>query len=268
MAEYLAGQMRDRMRRLPLLGCRLACLIGVLVVMAACPDKKPEDPSCDGNEDCPEGQYCVNRQCLSCGDNSHCAVGQTCIDGTCFDVESDCQSDADCKDGEICRNGLCTRCQTDTDCGPGGSCVDGACQRPTECRVDEDCLDDEDCIDGRCQRPWLNEPPSGVDCTLATVYFAFDQAVIREDARATLVDNAACIRKVSADRGVIIFGHTDVEGTEEYNIALAERRARSVADYLSRLGIDGQRLRVVAKGEGEPTGNGAERDRRVEFTWQ
>ena len=67
---------------------------------------------------------------------------------------------------------------------------------------------------------------------------------------------------------MFLFGHTDTSGTEEYNIALSERRAQSVADYLSRLGSDPAKMQVVPKGETEPTGLGDDKDRRVEFNWR
>ena len=72
-------------------------------------------------------------------------------------------------------------------------------------------------------------------------------------------------------RGVFLNGHTDPRGTEEYNIALSERRAQTVADYLARLGIDPARFRVVPRGETQATGtseSGWSRDRRVEIEWQ
>ena len=105
-------------------------------------------------------------------------------------------------------------------------------------------------------------------CELKTVYFDFDQAAIREDARGLLTSNAECIRQAPANRVVNVEGHTDQEGTEEYNIALSERRAQSVADYLARLGTDPAKMQVVPKGETEPSGLGDDKDRRVEFKWK
>jgi outer membrane protein OmpA-like peptidoglycan-associated protein len=63
-------------------------------------------------------------------------------------------------------------------------------------------------------------------------------------------------------------GHTDASGTDEYNIALSERRAQTVADYLARLGVDPAKLQVVPKGETDPSGQGDDKDRRVEFQWR
>jgi hypothetical protein len=73
----------------------------------------------------------------------------------------------------------------------------------------------------------------------------------------------------SATRGknIYLIGHTDTSGTEEYNIALSERRAQAVADYMARLGTDPARMQIVPKGETEPTGLGDDKDRRVEFQW-
>ena len=70
------------------------------------------------------------------------------------------------------------------------------------------------------------------------------------------------------ESSVFVFGHTDTSGTEEYNIALSERRAQSAADYLSRLGADPAKMQVVPKGETEPSGLGDDKDRRVELKWR
>jgi outer membrane protein OmpA-like peptidoglycan-associated protein len=98
------------------------------------------------------------------------------------------------------------------------------------------------------------------------VYFAFDDSAILESEKTRLGGNQECIEKAKG-KAVLLVGHTDTSGTEEYNIALSERRAQSVADYLARLGTDPARMQVVPKGETEPTGMGDDKDRRVEFQW-
>jgi peptidoglycan-associated lipoprotein len=241
--------------------------VAALLLLTACPDKKPKDTKCKGDADCAAGQHCVNQQCLTCGEDSHCPDGQICREGACIpDPSPACTADAQCPDGQACIDGKCRACESDGECGPGGKCNAGACERAKACSQDTDCADDEDCIDGRCQKPWQGGQP-GL-CELKTVYFDFDQATIREDARGILATNAECVRQVPDNRGVNIVGHTDQQGTEEYNIALSERRARTVADYLARLGIDPARFHMVPKGEGEPSGAGEDQDRRVEFQWQ
>ena len=85
--------------------------------------------------------------------------------------------------------------------------------------------------------------------------------------RDRLDSNQACIEKTTG-KNVLVIGHTDSSGTDEYNIALSERRAQTVADYLARLGTDPARMQVVPKGETEPSGEGEDKDRRVEFMWR
>lgn len=244
-------------------------MVGLWVCLATgCPDKKSKYPACEGDKDCKEGQHCVNKMCVECGEDSHCPEGQTCVNGGCQETKGMCTSDEQCEEGQVCKDGRCSACTTNTECGPGGKCQSGVCERPKACNVDEDCADDEDCIEGRCQKPWQSEAPPDVTCELATVPFEFDKAVIAPEYRDMLNETAECIRKAPAERGVSIYGHADESGTEEYNIALSERRARAVADYLARLGVDPARLYVIPKGETEPTGRGPEADRRVEFDWR
>ena len=86
---------------------------------------------------------------------------------------------------------------------------------------------------------------------LGTVYFDFDSAVLRSDATGTLKKNAAAI---GGESGAIVTleGHCDERGSEEYNLALGERRAEAVRTYLVDLGISGASLRVVSFGEAKP----------------
>lgn len=191
-----------------------------------------------------------------------------------------CASDKDCKANQVCATGRCLECVRDDQCGAGKACVANACItaectgpdcKPGDaagkaCAKNEDCADDEDCIDGRCRRAGQPIDPSTISCALATVYFAYDDSTVASGERDRLAANAACIESV-AGKNVYVVGHTDTSGTDEYNIALSERRAQTVADYLSRLGSDPARLQVVPKGETEPTGQGDARDRRVEFQW-
>lgn len=160
-------------------------------------------------------------------------------------------------------------CTSDADCKNGGACADGKCGPPRDaCRKDEDCADDEDCVNGRCSR--LGRDGAAGPCVLEPVYFGFDTSQIGSEARVTLERDAACLQR-DRGRGVMLVGHTDPRGTEEYNIALSENRAQSVGDFLSRLGVDPARFRVVPKGENEATGadeSSFSQDRRVELEWQ
>lgn len=83
------------------------------------------------------------------------------------------------------------------------------------------------------------------------VYFDFDQARLREDAREVLKQHG---RRLVSDRASTwsIEGHCDERGTVEYNLALGERRARAVRDFLVAFGVDGSRLDTVSFGEERP----------------
>ncbi len=76
-------------------------------------------------------------------------------------------------------------------------------------------------------------------------------STIREDARPILQRNADYMRRWMSIK-VTVEGHADARGTNEYNLALGERRAAAVKDYLVSLGIAGDRILAISKGEEEP----------------
>ena len=88
--------------------------------------------------------------------------------------------------------------------------------------------------------------------SLETVYFDYDKSAIRSDSSGALRNNATAI-KANADWGQLtIEGNTDERGSEEYNLALGERRAMAVKRYLVDLGVPSSRLRTVSFGEAKP----------------
>ena len=86
---------------------------------------------------------------------------------------------------------------------------------------------------------------------LGDVIFDYDQSAIKEDQRALLQKNADWMRRWTTTR-VTIEGHADARGTNEYNLALGERRGNAVKDYLVSLGITADRMTVISKGEEAP----------------
>jgi peptidoglycan-associated lipoprotein len=86
---------------------------------------------------------------------------------------------------------------------------------------------------------------------LADVRFAYDSAVLGDEARATLERHALWLQG-RRDARVTIEGHCDERGTVEYNLALGEQRARAVRDYLVSLGVSADRLRPVSLGKERP----------------
>ena len=88
------------------------------------------------------------------------------------------------------------------------------------------------------------------------VFFATNKSTLTTASRDTLRKQAAWMRKKS-DLTFTIEGHADERGTREYNLALGERRANAVKDYLMTYGISGQRLSVISYGKERPVNSGS-----------
>ncbi len=106
---------------------------------------------------------------------------------------------------------------------------------------------------------------------LRTIYFDFNKAEVRSDARAVLKANAEIILANRSLGSITLQGNCDERGSEEYNLALGERRAASVKQYLVDLGVPASRLRTVSFGESKPAVMGHMEsawrwNRRTDFT--
>ncbi len=88
------------------------------------------------------------------------------------------------------------------------------------------------------------------------VFFAYDKFSISAEARKTLELQAAWMKR-NASVTVTIQGHCDERGTREYNLALGERRANSVKDYLVTLGVNPQRIDTISYGKERPVAIGS-----------
>ena len=88
------------------------------------------------------------------------------------------------------------------------------------------------------------------------VFYALDKSNLNPQARATLEKQAAWLKKFGSVK-VTIEGHCDERGTREYNLALGERRANAVKDYLLALGIDGSRVKTLSYGKERPVAFGS-----------
>lgn len=86
---------------------------------------------------------------------------------------------------------------------------------------------------------------------LGMIHFDYDKAVIRDDAKPVLEANAAWLNRFKTVK-ILIEGHCDERGTEEYNLALGERRAKAAQDYLIMLGISPDRMRIISYGKSQP----------------
>lgn len=151
-------------------------------------------------------------------------------------------------------------------CGPKDK---PAAKNPTSDRIDTEGRDQsgDDAAAGK------TEPAQGelrdVLITLRRVHFPFDSNELTEDSRAALAEAGPKLAR-HPDVHLYVDGHADQRGTEEYNVALGERRAQVVADYLMRMGVTKDQLHIVSFGEGRPlidqeTDVAMAKNRRVDF---
>ncbi len=99
--------------------------------------------------------------------------------------------------------------------------------------------------------------------------FDVDKAALRDTSKVNLQDLARILNKY-ADTNILIEGHTDSTGAEDYNLALSKRRAESVAHYLAQLEVKAGRFSIMGYGEDQPvatndTAEGRQQNRRVDL---
>ncbi len=102
-----------------------------------------------------------------------------------------------------------------------------------------------------------------------TLYFDLDSYVLRQDARDALDKNAQWLMKNTAS-SVRLEGNCDERGSDEYNLALGEKRAKAAKNYLVTLGIPADRLAIISYGKEKPADPGHDeaawaKNRRVDF---
>jgi len=181
-----------------------------------------------------------------------------------------CDDDSDCRVSEYCVNGSCQQCRDSSDCESGQKCAAGRCEAiEGYCTTDNDCSPDEKCRANRCrpqERAAAPIPEPTAPCILQSVYFDFDPSTIKKENGDQLAANADCLREKKATK-VTLTGHCDPRGTEEYNLALGDRRARAASEYLKSLGLDAE---ITHMSMGEEMARGTDeaswaRDRRVDI---
>jgi peptidoglycan-associated lipoprotein len=231
------------LRRLPQVWFALVALV-LIAGGAGC---RPTYPKCDTDKDCREHEYCVQGKCQQCRDDRDCHGG-VCKDGRCEDKSS-----------------MSERCSDDLQCPPGTSCINGSC-RP--CKDDDECGEGGKCNKGRCARAGAGGSGDDAICKYEPVYFDFNENVLSTEATAAIDRDAECLKKMG-NPALVLTGHSDPRGTEEYNLALSDRRAQAVRDRLNRVGANPKSVRLVPKGELEASGTdeaGWAKDRRVDFS--
>lgn len=88
-------------------------------------------------------------------------------------------------------------------------------------------------------------------------FYNYDEATLSPEAQAALTASANWL-KAHSQYSLLIEGHCDERGTEQYNLALGDRRANSARDFLATLGVEGNRMRTVSYGEERPFDQGHE----------
>ncbi|MFQ5802267.1 MAG: peptidoglycan-associated lipoprotein Pal [Candidatus Methylomirabilales bacterium] len=100
------------------------------------------------------------------------------------------------------------------------------------------------------QKPGLGSAVTK-ESPLKDVFFDFRESALREDAKQALKDNIQWL-KANPHARILIEGHCDERGTNEYNLALGERRAKAIRDFLVAGNIDAKRVSIISYGEERP----------------
>jgi peptidoglycan-associated lipoprotein len=235
-----------------------------VVLLAGCPG--PEYPKCESDDHCAKdkdgnekSEHCLFGQCQECAKDSHCKGGKTCMQGRC---EKSCGNDEQCGNGMICSDKKCApvQCTSDGTCGSGSSCKDGRCTKSFSADVGAGA--------GGAGAGGPDKP-----CERTTrVQFGYNESDLSNDGRAELDHVAKCMAKNPTWK-MMIEGHADDRGTTDYNLQLGDQRAKGIRQYLSKLGVDNNRMRVISYGEEKPIESSASegawaRNRRGELVMQ
>jgi peptidoglycan-associated lipoprotein len=238
----------------------------LLLALAACP---PTYPKCESDSHCKDkGEVCVVGKCQECATDVQCKSGFVCEANKCI-PKPECRADSDCRAGQKCKEQKCVtwECEDDAACGPGKKCQGNRCIVPP-CAGDADCAAGETCRAGVCQKPPpVDETPTS-QCDFTPIRFGFNDYLLDAATRERLAALAKCI--TAENRRIILEGHADERGTEEYNLQLSNKRADSVKQYLVDLRVREDLLDTVGYGENRPVdedhGEAAwSKNRRVEF---
>jgi peptidoglycan-associated lipoprotein len=229
------------------------------MLLAGCP---PSYPKCSSDDQCKDhNEVCVQGQCVECAADNNCKAGFICQANKCV-PKPECTTDSNCPAGQVCRGGKCSaECTSDAEC-PSGKCLNNRCVAKGTCAADEDCGTGQECQGGVCVTKTAEA------CKYEPIHFEFDKASLTSEAEHQLGSVADCIKKNHIK--LTLEGHADERGTEEYNLHLSQRRANSVKQYLTALGVTATSMETVGYGFNRPAVEGHNEaawaaNRRVEF---
>lgn len=253
---------------------RKCSLFVLLLVTAGLMNCKPQYPNCKSDDHCRVdshlGDVCVNGTCQECLEDIQCTASKGddfyCNAGRCDarpEEVSTCAISDDCTEGYACQKGICVEaltsrtCEQDLDCDAATACIAGTCQERSA--IDATLASSEHCRAFKA---------SSVD-QAQLVNFAFNNHELSQET-ITYLQNAAECLKDRPTLQIVLEGHCDERGTQEYNLALGEKRANTVKGYLRNLGVATARIQTRTLGENkprclQPTEECYSQNRRVEF---
>jgi peptidoglycan-associated lipoprotein len=232
-------------------------VVGVALSAVGCDSVKY--PACENDDQCNvEGHkgVCVNQRCVECRNDAACGTGRQCQSGACTPIPGFCD------DAHACGAG--STCGKDARCHEGPKVTEAA---PfVECDEGHVCASGSHCENGHCVKP----PSGGPGCTdFPAPKFDFESPELRPDARAVIERLAGCITKGSLQGAqVLLTGHCDARGEQEFNMSLGDNRAEAVRTFLVGLGVPADKVRTSSRGELDASGtdeSGWQNDRRVDI---
>ena len=227
------------------------------IALAAC-EASPKFPSCDNDDQCnADGHkgFCVERKCVECREDadgvsatesrggphqSVCGAGKTCASGACVDIPGWCDDTHPCASGNTCVANHCQSAQR-AEAAPF-----------VECDETKACANGGKCQNGHCTQPIQGGP----GCTdFPPPKFDYESPDVRGEGRATLERLAECLNRGSLKGAdVLLTGHCDARGEQEFNMSLGDNRAQAVKEFLVGLGVPADKVRTSSRGELDATG--------------
>ena len=229
-------------------------------------------PACENDEQCNDEGHkgvCVAMKCVECRDDDGtsatasrggphqggCATGQSCQMGACTEIPGYCDDTHACPSGNTC--GADSRCH---------AAKTAAAAPFVECDDTKPCATGSRCTNGHCVAP----PSGGPGCTdFPSPKFDYESPELRGESKQTLERLAQCLMKGTLKGAqVLLTGHCDNRGEQEFNMSLGDNRAEAVKTFLVGLGVGAGDIRTSSRGELDATGTDESSwaiDRRVDI---
>jgi peptidoglycan-associated lipoprotein len=196
----------------------------------------------------------MDGKCVECRDDKGCGAGRACQAGGCTDIPGYCDPNRPCAGG--------------AECGADSRCVEKRMEaRPfVECDETKPCGSGSHCQNGHCVSP----PPGGPGCTdFPAPHFDYESPDLRGEAREVLERLAGCLTKGTLKTArVLLTGHCDNRGEQEFNMSLGDYRAQAVKAALVSLGVPSEKISTSSRGKLDASGMdeaGWAQDRRVDI---